>query len=74
MSYMKEIDIQVRETIEAICGVVARYFPESEFRAGDWEHQIELLVYDLAEKIIQMWRPEYAWRIKSDTGRRELFE
>jgi len=53
MSYMKEIDSQVRETIEAICGVVARYFPESEFRAGDWELEIEHLVYGLAERIIK---------------------
>jgi len=32
MSYMKEIDRQVRETIDAIMGIIARYFPESEWR------------------------------------------
>jgi len=53
MGYMKEVDIQVREAIEAICGVVARHFPESEFRAGDWELDIEQLVYNLAERIIR---------------------
>jgi len=57
MSYMKELDIKVKETIDKIIGVVARYFPESESRDGEWEAEIAYLVYDLAERIIK-WKVE----------------
>jgi len=54
MGYMKEIDRQVRETIDAIIGIIARYFPESEWREGGWELEIEQQIYHLAQSIIQM--------------------